>query len=60
MKIAVAGVKHVCNSQLIFGCNTINIREHLRQTRTRYDRILNHRVGRDAADGAERAFARGP
>src|SRR5882672_8014419 len=60
MQIAIAGMKHIRQSQFVARADAISLRQHLRQTRARYHGILNHYVGTQTADGAERAFARGP
>src|SRR5436190_15274170 len=60
MQVAVAGVKDVCDSQLILRGNLVSSAEHFGQVRARNDRILDHRVRRDAANGAKRPFPRGP
>ena len=60
MQIAVAGVKNVCELQVVFRADAISFGEHLGQARARHYGVLNHDVGRQPADGAERAFARRP
>src|SRR5688572_30917726 len=60
MKISVACMKHVGDPQLITCRDVIRSAEHFRQTRTRYDRVLNHRIRRDASDCAKRAFPSRP
>src|SRR5687767_8719983 len=60
MQVSVAGVKDVRDSQLIPGSDVVSSAEHFRQTRARNDRVLDHRIRRDASDCAKRALARGP
>src|SRR6266567_465540 len=60
MKIAVAGMKHVCQLQLIFRCDAITCIQYLGQSRPGNNRILNHRIRRDPANSPERAFTRRP
>ena len=60
MQIAVAGMKDVRESQMIFRTDAIGFRQHFRQTRTRHDRILNHDVRAQPADGPECTLTRRP
>src|ERR1051326_5001463 len=60
MQIAVASVKNVRDAQLIACGDVVSGVEYLRQSRSRHNRILDHRVRRNTADRSKRAFACGP
>src|SRR4030095_8930821 len=60
MQVTVAGMENVGNAQLILRSYLISSIQYLRQTRARHNRILNHRVRRNATDGAKGSLASGP
>src|SRR5207247_7181990 len=60
MKIAIAGMEDVGDAQPIFRSYPIHICQHLRQSRTGNDCVLDHRVRCDPPNCAKRTLARRP